>query len=156
MSNFDIRLVGPDDVDEGTPYEKVEAAKDIYGWPFERVRGMEKLINIFRKYLFTTYGSDETDPNYGCYLKKMIGQSFDSLEDVADGIQTEVKRAKDQLINNQTESLFSIPDDERLKEVILEEVYEDTSSSMWKVNARYTLINYEGEQYEGELLPAES
>jgi hypothetical protein len=86
----------------------------------------------------------------------MIGQSFDSLEDVADGIQTEVKRAKDQLISNQTESLFSIPDDERLKEVILEEVYEDTSSSMWKVNARYTLINYEEEQYEGELLPAES
>lgn len=154
MSNFDIKLIQSDDVDgEMSPYEKVELATEIYGWPFVRVRGVDKLVNLFKKYLFTTYGSDPSDTKYGCYIKDMIGQSYHSLEEVADGIQTEVERIEEQIINIQSEFQFRVPKDERLREIILLKVYEDNSSSMWKVNADYLLINYEGEEYEGQLFP---
>jgi phage baseplate assembly protein W len=153
MSNFDIKLVGPDDVDEGiSEIEKIEAAKELYKWPFERVRGIKNLVNLLKKYLLTTYGSDPSNPDYGSYFKNMIGKSYDSLREIADEIQTEVKRVEDQIKTMQTNSKFPIPDEGRLKEVRLIKVFEDDSSSLWRVNARYRIINYEDEEYENTLL----
>lgn len=153
MSNFDIKLVGPEDVEEAIgELEKIEAAKDLFEWPFKRVRGMENLINLFKKYLLTTYGSDPTDTNYGSYFKSMIGKSYGSLRDVADEIQTEVKRVEDQIKKTQTNSEFPIPASERLKALELINVYEDNTSNLWRVNANYRITNYEGEEAEGTLL----
>jgi len=154
--NFDLGLIDKDKLTDEQkenldPYQQVEAAKEIYGWPFKRLRGMDKLLALFEKYLFTTYGSDELDREYGSYIKQMIGQSYANLEEVADDIQEEVERVEAQIIKRQTESFFEIPDDERLKSIELISIFEDDSSSMWKVNADYRIINYAGKESEEQL-----
>jgi|Wag4MinimDraft_13_1082653.scaffolds.fasta_scaffold00021_27 hypothetical protein len=159
--NFDLGLIDKDNLSEEekknlTPYQQVEAAKDIYGWPFKRLRGIDKLVALFKKYFLTTFGSDDLDPEYGSYVKQMIGRSYSNLEEIADDLQNEVERVEEQILRVQTESFFEIPAAERLKAIELESIYEDNSSSMWRVNARYKLINFEGDEYEGELLPTES
>lgn len=159
MSNFDLETVGINnlskkELEKADSYgELVEKAKGTKEWPFKRARGLPKLVNYVRKFLLTTYGSDPERPNYGSYLKNMIGQNYGSLEEVADDINKEVKRVEKQIIEIQTNSDYNIDKKAQLREIRLDRIYRDDNNDLWNVNGDFIVINREGESYEGKLFP---
>ena len=71
--------------------------KEDLRYPFEKVEGIRKLANWVEKLLLTSYGSDSKNPDSGCYLKAMVSNHYDSLEDIARDIDREVKRVEEQI-----------------------------------------------------------
>lgn len=125
--------------------------------PFVKISGIEKLAQLCEKYLLTTYGSDAENPNTGCYLKSFIGQTFSSLEEVANLVDREVARVEEQILRLQLAQIregFSIPPEEQLRSLNLVDVSRTDENSLWGVILTYRVTNRVGESLERELIPA--
>lgn len=125
-------------------------------WPLEKISGLPKLVSFVEKILMTTYGSDEENPNVGCYIKRMIGRNYNSINNIAAKLDREIKRVERQIISIQTNLDFSIPEEEQLKELRLKDIYQDSEQEIWGINAHYIVVNKKGESYEGILLSKEN
>jgi hypothetical protein len=75
------------------------------------VRGMQKLVNIFAKYLLTPLGSDPMDLSYGTELPNLFSANVD-LNDAKDVLVLAVDKATQAIRTNQTTK--EVADDERL------------------------------------------
>ncbi len=76
------------------------------------VRGLNKLVNIFAKFLLTPVGTDPTDPTYGTNFTNLIGANvvLDDAREVLDlAVDTTVAA-----IQGYQAGQSSVPDDERL------------------------------------------
>ncbi|MFW5895174.1 MAG: hypothetical protein ACOCT9_00370 [archaeon] len=125
-------------------------------WPFDINRGLPKLVAYVRKLLLTTLGSDPNDDESGCYIKRMVGRSYNDLSDIATQVNREIKRVEKQIIRIQTNLDYNIPEEEQLRKIKLLRIYEDEDSDIWRINADFLVINQEGESYEGKLFSKES
>jgi hypothetical protein len=76
------------------------------------VRGIQKLVNIFAKYLLTPIGSDYTDLSYGTNLTTLIGSNvvLDDAREILDIAVDATVTAIQALQAGQS----TVPDDERL------------------------------------------
>ena len=116
--------------------------------PIEPIKGLPKLVNHITKLIYTTKGSDPEHPDKGCYIKRMVGKNY-SLREAADKLMREIERVESQVINTQAE--MDLPEEEALKEIRLERVYNIKNSKYWNLRAEYVVINEAGESYEGVL-----
>jgi hypothetical protein len=76
------------------------------------VRGIQKLVNIFAKFLLTPVGSDYTDLTYGTNLTTLIGSNvvLDDAREILDmAVDTTVAAIQASQAGQST-----VPDDERL------------------------------------------
>lgn len=76
------------------------------------VRGIQKLVNVFAKYLLTPVGSDYTDLLYGTNLATLIGSNV-MLDDAREILDMAVD-ATVAAIQGWQAGQASVPDDERL------------------------------------------
>jgi len=76
------------------------------------VRGIQKLVNIFAKYLLTPVGTDYTDLSYGTNLTTLIGSNV-VLDDAREILDMAVD-ATVAAIQAAQAGQASVPDDERL------------------------------------------
>ena len=83
------------------------------------VRGLQKVVNMFAKYLLTPVGTDPLDPTYGTELPNLFGSNVD-LRDAQDVLLLSVDKAA-QAIRGFQNSL-DVPDDERLATATLNAV----------------------------------
>jgi hypothetical protein len=76
------------------------------------VRGIQKLVNIFAKYLLTPVGSDPTDLTYGTLLTSLIGSNvvLADAQEILDLAVSETVAA----IQGYQSVQSGVPDDERL------------------------------------------
>jgi hypothetical protein len=122
--------------------------------PFVRVEGIRKLANWVEKLLLTSYGSDKKHPDTGCYLKAMVSSRYDSLEDIAQDIDREVKRVEEQIKTIQRSEVrngATIAPSERLTALNLLDVFETKDGDLWGVQATYEVVNREGDHYEDTI-----
>lgn len=140
MSNFDL---------------KVHNKKEEFGFPFSRIRGIQKLVNYVEKMFYTTLGSDPSDPESGCWLKTMIGQNYSSIEEVAEKIDREIKRVESYIVKKQLKLGNLLTADEQLKELVLVRIYEEEGAGDWSVRAEYKVINRADEAIDGTLFSEE-
>jgi hypothetical protein len=86
----------------------------FFSWGQERtlgVRGIQKLVNLFVKYLMTPVGSDPLDLTYGTDLPNLIGSNIE-LDDAKDILLLAVDKAAKAIQAFQVGA--DIADDERL------------------------------------------
>jgi len=105
MSRFDVHI-------QLTP--EATAGGGFYGFGDVRsigVRGVQKLVNMFAKYLLTPIGSDPLDLTYGTDLPNLIGSNVDVLG-AKEVLELSVAKTVQALQSYQ--SSVEIPDDERL------------------------------------------
>lgn len=76
------------------------------------VRGIQKLINVFAKYLLTPIGTDPTDLTYGTNLTSLIGSNV-VLEDAREILDIAVDSTVGAIQRLQTRKA-TVADDERL------------------------------------------
>lgn len=76
------------------------------------VRGIQKLVNIFAKFLLTPVGTDPTDLTYGTNFMSLVGSNV-SLRDAREILDTAVM-ATASAIQGWQAGVNGIPDDERL------------------------------------------
>jgi hypothetical protein len=76
------------------------------------VRGINKLVNIYAKFLLTPIGSDPLDLTYGTQLTNLIGSNV-TLEDSKEVLQVSVNAAATAIETFQA-GRSDVPDDERL------------------------------------------
>ncbi len=76
------------------------------------VRGINKLVNIFAKFLLTPIGTDSVDLTVGTQLANLIGSNV-VLADAQEILQVSVTATVDAITAFQT-AQGSVPDDERL------------------------------------------
>jgi hypothetical protein len=76
------------------------------------VRGIQKLINIFAKYLLTPIGTDPTDLTYGTNLTSLVGSNV-VLEDAREILDIAVDSTVAAIQRFQTRKA-TVTDDERL------------------------------------------
>jgi hypothetical protein len=76
------------------------------------VRGVQKLVNVFAKYLLTPVGTDYTDLTYGTNLATLIGSNV-ALDDAREILDMAVD-ATVAAIQAWQAGQSSVPDDERL------------------------------------------
>ena len=76
------------------------------------VRGIQKLVNIFAKFLLTPVGTDPTDSFYGTNLTLLIGSNVD-LTDAREILDLAVDTTVKAIQGFQT-AASTVPDDERL------------------------------------------
>lgn len=76
------------------------------------VRGIQKLINIFAKFLLTPVGTDPTDLTYGTNLTSLIGSNV-VLDDARDILNIAVDATVTAIQGFQS-GQSAVPDDERL------------------------------------------
>lgn len=122
--------------------------------PMKKVLGIQKLVNLVEKLLLTTYGSDTRNPTTGCYIKRMIGSSYSSIEELAAEINQEVKRVEEQIKRIQRDEMrkgVTIDPRERLQSLNLVNVQELPGGELWSVQATYEVVNREGERESGEV-----
>lgn len=86
------------------------------------VRGIQKLVNIFAKYLLTPVGTDPTDLDYGTNLTNLIGSNV-SLDDAREVLDLAVDKTSAAIIAYQT-ARGSVPDDERLATAVVSDYIE--------------------------------
>lgn len=79
------------------------------------VRGINKLVNMFAKYLLTPTGSDPTDLEYGTQLANLIGSNV-VLSDTQEILRVSVTQAAEAIQTFQA-GRSDVPDDERLASV---------------------------------------
>lgn len=75
------------------------------------VRGLQKLINLFAKYLLTPVGTDPLDPSYGTDIPQLFSSNVD-IRDVKDILVLAVDKTAEAIRGYQNAQ--DIPDDERL------------------------------------------
>ncbi len=86
----------------------------FFSWGQQRtlgVRGIQKLVNLFVKYLMTPIGSDPLDTTYGTDLPHLIGSNI-SIDDAKDILLLAVDKTAKAIQGFQISS--DVPDDERL------------------------------------------
>lgn len=76
------------------------------------VRGIQKLVNIFAKFLLTPVGTDPTDLTYGTNVTSLIGSNV-VLEDAREILNIAVDAAVSAIQGFQS-GQSAVPDDERL------------------------------------------
>lgn len=87
---------------------------------FEEVKGIDKVFNWIRKALLSTYDSEK---DYGCYLKSIIGQNIYDEQELVNNVIREVERVEQQLIDRQLEADHPIPKSEQVKEMKLRRIH---------------------------------
>jgi hypothetical protein len=75
------------------------------------IRGMQKLVNMFSKYLLTPAGTDPLDPSYGTDIPHLFSSNVD-LRDVKDILVLAVDKTAAAIRGYQNAQ--DIPDEERL------------------------------------------
>lgn len=75
------------------------------------VRGIQKLVNMFAKYLLTPVGSDPLDLSYGTVLTNLIGSNIDA-HGTQELLQISVEKTVQALHGFQLSA--DVPNDERL------------------------------------------
>lgn len=86
----------------------------LYSFGFKRtigVKGIQKLVNIFAKYLLTPVGSDPLNLQYGTNLVSLIGSNTDPI-DAQDILTLAVNKTVGYIYSIQQSA--DIPTDERL------------------------------------------
>lgn len=76
------------------------------------VRGINKLVNIFAKWLLTPTGTDPINPSDGTQLANLIGSNV-TLADAQEVLQISVSDTAEAIRNIQA-NRSDVPDDERL------------------------------------------
>jgi len=79
------------------------------------VRGINKLVNMFAKYLLTPTGTDSVNPEEGTQLANLIGSNV-TLNDAQEILQISVTTAAEAIQTFQA-GRGDVPDDERLASV---------------------------------------
>jgi hypothetical protein len=75
------------------------------------IRGVQKLVNMFAKYLLTPVGSDPTDLDYGTDLPNLMGSNVD-VYDAKEVLELSVAKTVKAIQSYQASA--EIPDEERL------------------------------------------
>jgi phage baseplate assembly protein W len=75
------------------------------------IRGVQKLVNMFAKYLLTPIGSDPTDLDYGTDLPNLMGSNVD-VYDAKEVLELSVAKTVQAIQSYQASA--EIPDEERL------------------------------------------
>lgn len=75
------------------------------------IRGVQKLVNMFAKYLLTPVGSDPTDLDYGTDLPNLMGSNVD-VHDAKEVLELSVAKTVQAIQSYQASA--EIPDEERL------------------------------------------
>jgi len=76
------------------------------------IRGIQKLVNMFAKFLLTPVGTDPLDASYGTNLTNLIGSNV-ALADAREVLDLAVETTAQAIAGYQS-SNSAIPDDERL------------------------------------------
>lgn len=105
-SRFDIHIqIVPADQYKGMAFYSFGQQRSL------GVRGLQKLVNIFAKYLLTPVGSDPMDLTYGTELPNLFGSNID-LSDAKDVLLLAVDKAAQAI--RAFQNSVDVPDDERL------------------------------------------
>jgi hypothetical protein len=85
------------------------------GRTFQKLEGLERLIQLFTKILLQTPGSDKFEPGIGGGLMTFVGKTFsgDTAKVMQTGAVTAVNRTRDQIISIQAKNR-RLPADEKL------------------------------------------
>lgn len=86
------------------------------------VRGIQKLVNMFAKYLLTPVGTDPTDLDYGTNVPALIGSNL-ALEDAREVLDIAVDKTSAAITAWQI-AKGSVPDDERLSSAVISDYIE--------------------------------
>lgn len=94
----------------------------FYSFAFQRslgVRGLQKLVNMYAKYLLTPEGTDPLDRSYGTNLTGLLGSNV-GLYDAKDVLELAVNKTTQALYGMQVNR--DVPDTERLAAATVTEV----------------------------------
>lgn len=108
------------------------------------VRGIQKLINIFAKFLLTPIGSDPLDLSYGTNLTSLIGSNV-ILGDAQEVLDIAVDRTVAAIQSYQA-AKASVPDDERLATAAVTDYLEIPEGPGFA--AQILVTNVAGEQLQ--------
>ncbi len=84
------------------------------------VRGIQKLVNEYAKYLLTPIGTDPTDLSYGTEITNLIGSNV-TAPDAKEVLLLSVDKATAAIQTYQSAAL-NVPDDERLASATVTDV----------------------------------
>lgn len=106
MPRYDVHIqLDPDAMQEGGGFYGFGATRSL------GVRGPQKLVNMFAKYLLTPVGSDPTDLDYGTELPNLMGSNVD-VYDAKEVLELSVAKTVAAIQSYQANA--EIPDEERL------------------------------------------
>jgi hypothetical protein len=108
------------------------------------VRGIQKLINIFAKFLLTPIGTDPIDLNYGTNFTSLIGSNV-VLEDAREILDIAVD-ATVAAIQGFQAGEANVPDDERLASAAVTDYIEIPSGPGF--SAQILIRNVSGQQLQ--------
>ena len=108
------------------------------------VRGLQKLVNMFAKYLLTPVGTDPTDATYGTNLTNLIGTNI-VLSDAREVLDIAVEKTITAVQGWQS-GRASIPDDERLASASVTDYIEVPSAPGFA--AQILIRNVSGQQLQ--------
>jgi hypothetical protein len=108
------------------------------------VRGLQKLVNVYAKYLLTPIGTDPTDLDYGTNLTQLIGSNV-ALQDAREVLDIAVDKTSAAITAWQT-AKGSVPDDERLSSAVVSDYVEIPEGPGFA--ARVLITNVSGEQLQ--------
>lgn len=86
------------------------------------VRGIQKLVNMFAKYLLTPIGTDPTDLDYGTNVPSLIGSNL-ALDDAREVLDIAVDKTSAAISAWQI-AKGSVSDDERLSSAVVSDYIE--------------------------------
>lgn len=108
------------------------------------VRGIQKLVNIFAKFLLTPIGSDYTDLSYGTNLTSLIGSNV-VLDDAREILDIAIDATVAAIQGFQT-GQSAVPDDERLASAAVTNYIEVPSAPGFA--AQILVRNVSGQQLQ--------
>lgn len=108
------------------------------------VRGIQKLVNVFAKYLLTPVGTDPTDLDYGTNLASLIGSNL-ALDDAREVLDIAVDKTSDAITTWQI-AKGTVPDDERLSSAVVSDYIEIPEAPGFA--AQILVTNVAGEQLQ--------
>ena len=108
------------------------------------VRGIQKLVNIFAKYLLTPIGTDPTDLDYGTNLTNLIGSNV-ILGDAQEILDIAVDKTIAAIQSWQAANA-SVPNDERLSSASVTDYIEIPEGPGFA--AQILITNVSGEQLQ--------
>lgn len=108
------------------------------------VRGHQKLVNVFAKYLLTPVGTDPTDLDYGTNVPSLIGSNL-ALDDAREVLDIAIDKTSAAITAWQT-AKGSVPDDERLSSASVSDYIEIPEAPGFA--ARVLITNVAGAQLQ--------
>lgn len=108
------------------------------------VRGIQKLVNIFAKFLLTPVGTDPTNLEYGTNLTSLIGSNV-VLDDAREILDIAVDATVAAIQGFQT-GQSNVPDDERLASAAVTDYIEVPSGPGF--SAQILIRNVSGQQLQ--------